>query len=63
MIRNYCGRCGEWLTDRAALRLRHLYPLSDNSGSSSIFSTFERPRPALSRLVPIIRPTTDGTAQ
>ena len=41
MIRNYLARCGDWLTNRAAPRLRRLYPLGDNSCTSLIFSTLD----------------------
>jgi hypothetical protein len=50
MIRNYLGQCGDWLTNRAALRLRHLYPLGDNSWTSPTFSTLDPPLAGLSGL-------------
>jgi hypothetical protein len=50
MIRNYFGPCGDWLTNRAALRLRRLYPLGDNSCTSPTFSTLDPPLAGLSGL-------------
>jgi hypothetical protein len=45
MIRNYCHLRGECLTYRGPVRLRHLYPVGDNSRPSFIFPRSTRLEP------------------
>jgi hypothetical protein len=62
MIRNYRHLRGECLTYRVAVRLRHLYPVGDNSRSSFIFPRSSRLEPGRPVRAPVEADQPDGTA-